>query len=97
VAALVDVVNHAKRHPAARVLAARELLDRGWGKAVQPLDVPEGAMISMSMIQAAAARVTATFESPLGPDPARDVTPRDAIYELLSEPASLPPDTGDAG
>jgi hypothetical protein len=54
-------------------------------------------MISMSMIQAAAARVTATFESPLGPDPARDVTPRDAIYELLSEPASLPPDTGDAG
>jgi hypothetical protein len=56
---------------------------RGWGKAVEPLDMPEGAMVSVSVIQAAAARFTASV---LGPDPAREVTPRDAIYELLSSP-----------
>jgi len=35
---LVDIMRTAK-HPAARVAAAQALLDRGWGKAPQQVDV----------------------------------------------------------
>lgn len=38
-AALVEVAGNRKAPPAARVSAATVLLDRGWGKAVQPVDI----------------------------------------------------------
>ena len=38
IAALVEIVTDAKKPPAARVSAAQVLLDRGYGKPVQPVD-----------------------------------------------------------
>jgi hypothetical protein len=93
VGALVDVVNHAKRHPAARVLAARELLDRGWGKAVQPLGADGDGMISIAVWRAQMQDAARAFELSMlgatpeqGALPAETLTPRDAIFELLAEP-----------
>lgn len=34
---LVGIMNQSEAAPAARVQAANSLLDRGWGKAVQPI------------------------------------------------------------
>jgi hypothetical protein len=42
---LVAVMRHPKATPAARVAAANAILDRGWGKATQPLEGDnEGAL-----------------------------------------------------
>ena len=38
-AALVEVCTNRRAPPSARVSAATVLLDRGWGKAVQPVDI----------------------------------------------------------
>lgn len=39
---LVGIMNQPKAQPAARVQAANSLLDRGWGKAAQPLTGGDG-------------------------------------------------------
>ena len=39
--ALVDTCR-CKDNPSARVSAAKELLDRGWGKSIQPVEKPSG-------------------------------------------------------
>ncbi|NIA67787.1 hypothetical protein HBA54_04215 [Pelagibius litoralis] len=39
---LVGIMNQPKAQPAARVAAANALLDRGWGKAAQPLTGEDG-------------------------------------------------------
>jgi hypothetical protein len=100
VAALVDVVKNARRHPAARVLAARELLDRGWSKAVQPLGADGDGMISIAVWRAQMQDAARAFELSMlgatpeqGALPAETLTPRDAIFELLAEP---PPPTDES-
>ena len=40
--ALAGIMNEKKAPPAARVSAANALLDRGWGKAAQPLTGEDG-------------------------------------------------------
>lgn len=40
---LVGVMNQTKAPPAARVAAANSLLDRGWGKATQPISGDDDA------------------------------------------------------
>lgn len=42
IAVLIAVARKRNAPEAARVAAAKELLDRGWGKAVQPIAMPEG-------------------------------------------------------
>jgi len=44
---LVGVMNQNEAPPAARVQAANSLLDRGWGKASQPLEGGEGGPIQV--------------------------------------------------
>lgn len=39
---LASIMNQEKAQPAARVQAANSLLDRGWGKAAQPLTGEDG-------------------------------------------------------
>lgn len=39
---LKAIMSSTKVPPAARVAATKELLDRGWGKAVQPVAGPDG-------------------------------------------------------
>lgn len=41
IAALVEVCTNRKAPPSARVAAAGTLLDRGWGKPLQPVDVQD--------------------------------------------------------
>lgn len=54
---LVSIMNGSEQPPAARVAAAKELLDRGYGKAAQPVDGDgEGGPIQTS--------ITVRFVSP---------------------------------
>jgi hypothetical protein len=68
-------------------------LDRGWGKAVQPLAAEGDGMISIAVWKAQMQDIARAFDmSILGatpePDalPAETRTPRDAIFELLASP-----------
>ena len=47
VAALVEVLSDKKSPPSARVAAASALLDRGWGKAVQGLEISGGVTVDI--------------------------------------------------
>ena len=40
---LVGIMNQSEAPPAARVSAATALLDRGWGKPAQAIEMPEGS------------------------------------------------------
>jgi hypothetical protein len=67
IATLVDIMGAPNAPPAARVLAANSLLDRGWGKATQLVDV-QGEIkqlveVKLNVVQAAPARdIDATCE-----------------------------------
>jgi hypothetical protein len=44
IGALVDILGNEPSPPAARVAAAHALLDRGWGKPIQPIDSNQPAL-----------------------------------------------------
>lgn len=49
IGALVSIMGDKEKPPAARVMAARELLDRGHGKAPQALTGPDGGDLSFTI------------------------------------------------
>ncbi len=55
---LVGVMNQAKAPPAARVAAANAILDRGWGKPNQSLDVKETGRLEKMTSEERHARIT---------------------------------------
>lgn len=50
---LAEIMTGAEQPPAARVAAAKELIDRGYGKAVQAIDVnnPDGSLRPMTFAE----------------------------------------------
>jgi hypothetical protein len=53
ISTLVSIMKAAKQPPASRVAAAKELLDRGYGKAVQGVEVsgPNGSPVAFQRIE----------------------------------------------
>lgn len=50
ITALADIVQDSGAPPAARVTAADKLLERGWGKAVQPVSGADGGAVVLRVV-----------------------------------------------